>query len=421
MAPSLPAAQPATYTFEGRTVRPLGNENDKAFALINALNDAQRKQAILGSRVSDLVLGPGQDGRTIQPEGIRASALSAPQQTMLLDLVREWTGIMNDAFAEPRMAEIRANLPDTYFAWSGPTTNGSAAYFRIQGPTLVIEYAPQRQRRPHPHHLSRSDQRLRCEVHAEVVVPPVVLALTMAIVGGAEVSAHRRDEYLQAARLAIDPGRVQIELDLTPGIALAEAIIADIDRNRDGSLSADEQRAYGRLVLSALELEVDGTPLRAQLGASSFPDAEAMRRGEGTIRLHSAATLPRLSMRPPSTVVPQHAPSGSQCLSGECAGARERRGRDHGAAARPRPARLDHRLCSARGSCDSHAGLAADQRLWHGRALRAGDATTAIGVRLRPPAAYGNRRRCHPCTAFVRRERRHLSGRRRPILVRNPR
>ena len=144
MAPSLPAAQPASYTFEGRTVRPLGNENDKAFALINALDDGQRKQAILGYRVADLVLGPGQDGRTIQPEGIPASALSTPQQTMLLDLVREWTGIMNDAFAVPRMAEIRTNLPETYFAWSGPTTNGSAAYFRIQGPTLVIEYAPQR-------------------------------------------------------------------------------------------------------------------------------------------------------------------------------------------------------------------------------------------------------------------------------------
>jgi hypothetical protein len=143
MTPSLPAAQPATYTFEGRSIRPLGNENDKAFALINALDDAQRKQAILSYRVSDLVLGPGQDGRTIQPEGIRASALPAAQQTMLLELVREWTGIMNDAFAEPRMAEIRTNLPQTYFAWSGPTTNGSVAYFRIQGPTLVIEYAPQ--------------------------------------------------------------------------------------------------------------------------------------------------------------------------------------------------------------------------------------------------------------------------------------
>ncbi len=143
MAPSLPAAQPASYSFEGRTVRPLGNENDKAFALINALDANQRSQAILTYRVADLVLGPGRDGRTIQPEGLRASALSASQQTMLWDIVHEWAGIMNDAFAEPRMAEIRAGLNDTYFAWSGPTTNGSAAYFRVQGPTLVIEYAPQ--------------------------------------------------------------------------------------------------------------------------------------------------------------------------------------------------------------------------------------------------------------------------------------
>jgi Protein of unknown function (DUF3500) len=143
MAPSLPAAQPATYTFEGKTVRPLGNENDKSFALINSLNEEQRKQAILSYRVSDLVLGPTQDGKTIQPEGIVGSALTPAQQTALLDLVREWTGIQTDAFAEARLAEIKTNLPQTYFAWSGPTTNGSVAYFRVQGPTLVIEYAPQ--------------------------------------------------------------------------------------------------------------------------------------------------------------------------------------------------------------------------------------------------------------------------------------
>jgi len=143
MAPSLPAAQPASYTLEGRTVRPLGNENDKAFALVNALDAGQRGQAVLNYRVADLVLGPGQDGRTIQPEGIRASSLSTTQQQRLIDLVREWAGITNDAFAEPRLAEIKANLPNTYFAWSGPTTNGSVAYFRVQGPTLVIEYAPQ--------------------------------------------------------------------------------------------------------------------------------------------------------------------------------------------------------------------------------------------------------------------------------------
>jgi hypothetical protein len=111
--------------------------------LINALDETLRKQAILDYRVSDLVLGPGQDGRTIQPEGLRASAMNAAQQAMLIEIAREWAGIMHDAFGEIRMAEIRRNLPQTYFAWSGPTTNGSVAYFRIQGPTLVIEYAPQ--------------------------------------------------------------------------------------------------------------------------------------------------------------------------------------------------------------------------------------------------------------------------------------
>jgi uncharacterized protein DUF3500 len=143
MAPSLPATQPAKYTIEGREIRPLGEENDKAFALINSLDATQRSQAILNYRVSDLVLGPGKDGRVIEPEGIRATSLSPPQQSLLLDLIREWAGITNDAFAAPRMTELEANLPQTYFAWSGPTTNGSAAYFRIQGPTLVIEYAPQ--------------------------------------------------------------------------------------------------------------------------------------------------------------------------------------------------------------------------------------------------------------------------------------
>src|SRR5947208_16544844 len=42
MTPSLPAAQPATYTFEGKEIRPLGKEHDKAFALINALEPDKR-------------------------------------------------------------------------------------------------------------------------------------------------------------------------------------------------------------------------------------------------------------------------------------------------------------------------------------------------------------------------------------------
>ena len=144
LAPSHTGAQPATYTIEGRTVRPLGDESDLAFKLLTSLDEAQQKRAILGFTLADLVLGPGQDGRTIQPEGLPASAMSAAQQALLLDIVREWAGIASDGLAAPRMEEIRANLAQTWFAWSGPTTAGSAAYFRIQGPTLAIEFAPQR-------------------------------------------------------------------------------------------------------------------------------------------------------------------------------------------------------------------------------------------------------------------------------------
>jgi hypothetical protein len=143
LTPSLTAAQPAKYTLAGKTVRPLGAENDKAFALINALDEGQRKQAILTYKVADLVLGPGQDGKTIQPEGLKASTMNAAQQAMLFDLMSEWVDIVNEQSATARMAEIKANIADTWFAWSGPTTNGMPAYYRIQGPTLVIEYAPQ--------------------------------------------------------------------------------------------------------------------------------------------------------------------------------------------------------------------------------------------------------------------------------------
>ena len=143
LAPTHTGAQPASYQLEGRMVRPLGDENDKAFALVNALTDEQRKQAILGFEVRNLVLGPGADGKTIAPEGVRASTFNPAQRTMLVDLTREWVGIVGDQAAAARMKEIEAGLGETYFAWAGPTANGKGAYFRIHGPAVFIEYAPQ--------------------------------------------------------------------------------------------------------------------------------------------------------------------------------------------------------------------------------------------------------------------------------------
>lgn len=144
LAPSHTGAQPARYELEGKTVRPLGRETDKAFALINSLDEAQRKQAILGFQMHDLVLGPGRDGQMIQPEGIKGSALTEQQRELLLDLAGEWTGLMHATVAQAKTEELKQHLAETWFAWSGPTQRGSAAYFRIQGPTVIIEYAPQR-------------------------------------------------------------------------------------------------------------------------------------------------------------------------------------------------------------------------------------------------------------------------------------
>jgi hypothetical protein len=147
LTPTLTGAQPATFQLDGKTIRPLGRESDKALALLDSLQAKQRSQAVLNYTVADLVLGPGMDDKKITPEGLKASALDAGQQALLLDLIAEWAGIMNERSSADRMAQIKADLSETWFAWSGPTSGkaGSniAAYYRIQGPHLVIEYAPQ--------------------------------------------------------------------------------------------------------------------------------------------------------------------------------------------------------------------------------------------------------------------------------------
>ena len=124
----------------------------------------------------------------------------------------------------------------------------------------------------------------------------LVLALTIAVIVSTTLSAHRRDEYLQATRLAIDPDRVQIALDLTPGIAVAEAVLTEIDRDANRSISAEEARAYSERVLSAIALDVDGMPMRVELVDSAFPTIDAFGRGEGTTRIHAVAPMPHLTL-----------------------------------------------------------------------------------------------------------------------------
>ena len=147
LTPTLTGAQPALFKLNGKTIRPLGRESDKALGLLQALDDNQRKQAVLGYQVADLVLGPGQDGKKIAPEGMKVASMNAKQRAMLLGLIAEWSGILNEPYASARMDQLKGEVKEMYFAWSGPTTAEAganiSAYYRIQGPHLVIEYAPQ--------------------------------------------------------------------------------------------------------------------------------------------------------------------------------------------------------------------------------------------------------------------------------------
>ena len=143
LTPSFIGVQPGSYDSDGTTVEPLGDIWDEAYALLASLDDAQKAKAVLGSTSIDLVLGPGQDGKTIASEGVPGSALTAAQKKALLALVAEYGTLANDEDAAARMATIEKSLDDTYFAWYGPTTDDGTAYFRVTGPAVVIEYSPQ--------------------------------------------------------------------------------------------------------------------------------------------------------------------------------------------------------------------------------------------------------------------------------------
>lgn len=143
LTPSLTGAQPTSFDQDGVTVRVQGAELDQAFALIGSLSAEQQQKAIIGSTFVDLVLGPGQDGKTLPAEGIKATELTAAQRAQLMALVKERIGLLNDEDAAPRLAAVEATLDETYFAWAGGTTAASAAYYRVAGPAVAIEYAPQ--------------------------------------------------------------------------------------------------------------------------------------------------------------------------------------------------------------------------------------------------------------------------------------
>ena len=122
----------------------------------------------------------------------------------------------------------------------------------------------------------------------------VAIAL-LVLVAGTAVSAHRLDEYLQAALISIDSGRVSIELNLTPGVAIADRILRDVDADGSGVIDAAEAKAYSQQTRAGIALEVDGRPLDLRVIDTRYPSVEAVRLGQGTIQLRLAASTPALA------------------------------------------------------------------------------------------------------------------------------
>lgn len=136
--------------------------------------------------------------------------------------------------------------------------------------------------------------------HARVprVGSGVAATAGIVLVMSAAPSAHRLDEYLQAARVSLERTRVALEVDLTPGAAVADGIIALIDRDGDSRISPLEAKSYGQDVLKDMVLELDGRPVALTLSHVEVPPLDEMRHGLGTIQLRASGDVEsRMSLR----------------------------------------------------------------------------------------------------------------------------
>lgn len=142
-SPMLTGGQPLTIDFEGRKTYITKRELDAAHALLASLDADQKKAAVRGDERIDLILGPGEYGTTLAPEGISGAKLDAAQKLLLLAVVEARVSQFNARDAAAKMAAVRSHIDNLHFGWWGPQDKPGTAYFRITGPGLVMEYSPQ--------------------------------------------------------------------------------------------------------------------------------------------------------------------------------------------------------------------------------------------------------------------------------------
>jgi hypothetical protein len=139
----------------------------------------------------------------------------------------------------------------------------------------------------------------------------ILLAMSLA----RTAAAHRLDEYLQATLIGVTRDGVDLEINLTPGVAVLPAVMAAIDRNGDGQISPEEEQSYAGEVLRDVELQVDGKAVPLRLTGSRFPSLDSMRDGMGTIRLNLRADRTGHELRFENRHMPQISVYLVNCLA----------------------------------------------------------------------------------------------------------
>jgi len=122
--------------------RVLGEEEDRARALLASLSPQQRSAAVFDTRpYGDIVTRNAARAGPPEPKGIGFGALSAAQQGQLLALVSAFAEHLKPEYAQARLARVRAGgaLNSLRFGWAGAVDPGQPYYFRIQGTSFVIE------------------------------------------------------------------------------------------------------------------------------------------------------------------------------------------------------------------------------------------------------------------------------------------
>jgi len=122
--------------------RVLGAEEDAGRALLDSLDAAQRSTAILPIEApGDILTTTKVTVDPLSPIGIKASAMTRPQRELLMSLIDVYAGLMAADVAAERMDRLKkAGLDNIAFAWAGETEKGKKHYYRLQGPTFLVEY-----------------------------------------------------------------------------------------------------------------------------------------------------------------------------------------------------------------------------------------------------------------------------------------